>query len=83
MRSVTCLALSFMFAVGVLSGCSGSDGAPIIAPSPAPTAVNRQGPQSAIGDDQRETQSDDLTSEEVALVSQADSDPDPAPKQDL
>lgn len=79
MRSVSRLTLSFMFAVGLMSGCSGSDNVPIAAPSgPAPG-----GPTAAIGDDQREIQSDDMTSEEAALWSQGESEPDPAPRQDI
>ena len=79
MRSVTCLALSCMFAVGILSGCSGSgsgsDGGPIVAPG--------AGGPTATADDQRVPQSDALTSQEAALVSQAESEPVPAPKPDL
>lgn len=74
MRSVSRLTLSFMFAVG-LSGCSGSDTAPVIAPSAPPIA--------AAGDDQRVPQSDEMTSEEAALWSQGESEPDPAPRQDI
>jgi hypothetical protein len=78
MRSVDRLTLSCMFAVGLLSGCSGSDSVPITAPSgPAP------GGPTAAAEDQRDPQSDELTSEEAALVSQADSEPDLPPKQDL
>ena len=60
-------------AVGLMSGCSGSDNVPIIAPN-GPTAS---------ADDQRTLQSDALTSAEAALVSQGNSEPIPAPKPDL
>jgi hypothetical protein len=56
-----------------LSGCSGNDNVPIITPS---------GPTANV-DDQRTSQSDELTSQEAALVSQADSEPIPAPLPDL
>lgn len=59
--------------VGLLSGCSGSDSVPIITPS---------GPAAAV-EDQRVPQSDALTSEEAALVSQSESEPIPAPLPDL
>ena len=65
--------LGVIFAAGLMSGCGGSDNVPIIPPS---------GPTAAV-DDQRDVQSDALTSEEAALVSQANSEPDPAPKADL
>lgn len=60
-------------AVGLLSGCSGSDNVPIITPS---------GPNAAV-EEQRIPQSDALTSEEAALVSQAESEPIPVPLPDL
>ncbi|MGE3976819.1 MAG: hypothetical protein AB7F94_04460 [Nitrospira sp.] len=59
--------------VGLLSGCSGSDNVPIITPS---------GPAAAV-EEQRVPESDGLTSEEAALVSQAESEPVPAPLPDL
>jgi hypothetical protein len=65
--------LMFVFTVGLLSGCSGSDTVPIITPS-GPTAT---------ADDQRAPQSDALTSQEAALISQAESEPVPAPLPDL
>ena len=65
--------LMFIFTVGLLSGCSGSDTVPIITPS-GPTAT---------ADDQRTPQSDALTSQEAALISQAESEPVPAPLPDL
>ena len=73
MKSPVYSTLSVAFAVGILSGCSGSDGMPIVTPS-GPTAS---------ADDQRTPQSDALTSDEAALVSQADSEPIPAPRPDL
>ena len=73
MKSLVHSTLSLAFAVGILSGCSGSDGMPIVTPS-GPTAS---------ADDQRTPQSDALTSDEAALVSQADSEPIPAPRPDL
>ncbi len=67
--------LGFTFTVGLLSGCGGSDAGPILSPnSPTPTAS---------ADDQRTPQSDALSSQEAALVSQGDSEPIPAPKPDL
>jgi len=65
--------LGVIFAIGLLSGCSGNDNMPIITPS-GPTAS---------ADDQRTPQSDALTSDEAALVSQANSEPVPALLPDL
>ena len=73
MKSRTHSFLAFVFTIGLLSGCSGSDNVPIIPPS-APAAS---------ADDQRIPQSDALTSQEAALVSQGNSEPIPAPKPDL
>jgi hypothetical protein len=73
MKSPTYSSLGFLFMVGLMSGCNGSDSVPIITPS---------GPTAAV-EDQRSPQSDALTSDEAALVSQADSEPNPAPKPDL
>lgn len=73
MKSLVYSTLSVAIAVGILSGCSGSDGMPIIAPN-GPTAS---------ADDQRTPESDALTSQEAALVSQAESEPTPAPLPDL
>lgn len=66
--------LGLVFAFGILFGCSGSDSVPIITPPSGPTAS---------ADDQRTPESDALTAQEAALVSQADSEPIPAPKPDL
>jgi hypothetical protein len=65
--------LGVVCAVGLMSGCSGSDNVPIIPPS-GPTAS---------ADDQRTAQSDALTSEETALGAQGNSEPIPTPKVDL
>lgn len=73
MKSSIVWPLGVVCAVGLMSGCGGSDSVPIIPPN-GPTAS---------ADDQRTPESDALTSEEAALVSQADSEPDPAPKADL
>ena len=73
MKSSIVWPLGVVCAVGLMSGCGGSDNVPIITPN---------GPV-ASADDQRTSESDALTSEEATLVSQADSEPDPAPKTDL
>ncbi|MGC4098211.1 MAG: hypothetical protein QM706_13935 [Nitrospira sp.] len=73
MKPLVYSTLSLALAVGILSGCSGNDGMPIIAPN-GPTAS---------ADDQRAPESDALTSQEAALVSQAESEPTPAPLPDL
>lgn len=65
--------LGVLCAAGLLFGCSENDNVPIIAPSGSTAAV----------DDQRTPQSDALTSEEASMVSQADSEPIPAPLPDL
>jgi hypothetical protein len=67
------LPLGLVCSIGFLSGCSGNDNVPIITPS-GPTAS---------ADDQRTPESDALTSQEASLVSQAESEPNPAPKPDL
>ena len=73
MKSLVYSALSLAFAVGILSGCSGSDNVPIVPPS-GPTAS---------ADDQRTPQSDVLTPEEAAQVSQVTSELNPATAPDL
>jgi hypothetical protein len=73
MKSSIVWPLGVVVTVGLMSGCGGSDNVPIIPPS-GPTAS---------ADDQRMPESDALASDEAALVSQADSEPDPAPKADL
>lgn len=74
MKQRTYWFLGFVCAVGLLSGCSGNDNVPpLITPS---------GPTASL-DDQRIPESEALTSEEATLVSQAESEPDPAPLPDL
>ncbi|MGE0643600.1 MAG: hypothetical protein AB7P24_08020 [Nitrospira sp.] len=73
MKSSLFWSLGIGCAVGLSSGCSGNDNGPIITPG---------GPTAAV-EDQRVLQSDALTSEEAALVSQAESEPIPAPLPDL
>lgn len=73
MKSPLFWPVGVVFVIGLLSGCGGNDNVPIITPS-GPTAS---------AEDQRTPESDALTSEEAALVSQADSEPDPAPLPDL
>lgn len=68
------LPLGVICVVGLMSSCSGDDNVPIITPPSGPVAT---------ADDQRTPESDALTSQEAALVSQADSEPIPAPKPDL
>ncbi|MBS0166514.1 MAG: hypothetical protein JSR29_10575 [Nitrospira sp.] len=58
-------ALGVACTVGFLSGCSGNDSVPIITPS-GPTAA---------AEEQHVPRSEALTSEEAALVSQAESEP--------
>lgn len=74
MKPPTFWSLGVICVVGLTSGCGGSDNVPIITPPGAPVAT---------ADDQRTLESDALTSEEAALVSQANSEPDPASKADL
>jgi hypothetical protein len=74
MKSHIYSSLGLVFAVGLMSGCSGSDNVPIIPPS---------GPTAAVADDQRAPQDDGLTSQEAALVSQGNAEPEPPQKQDI
>ncbi|MGQ0556594.1 MAG: hypothetical protein ACT4PN_11705 [Nitrospiraceae bacterium] len=74
MKSRVYSALGLVFTVGLMSGCGGSDSVPIITPPGASVATT---------DDLRTLESDALTPEEATLVSQADSELDPAPKADL
>lgn len=74
MKPPTLGPLGVIFAIGLLSGCNGSDTAPIITPPSGPSAAVEE---------QRTPQSDALTSDEAALVSRADSEPNPAPTPDL
>jgi hypothetical protein len=73
MKSYMYSGLSIALAVGVLSGCTGSDTGPVI-PAKGPVAS---------AEDQRTPQSDALTSQESGLVSQVNSEPNPTPKPDL
>lgn len=73
MKSPVLSALGLALAVGIVSGCSGSDNPPIVS----------SGPASAAAEDQRVPQSDALTSAEVAQVNQADAEPAPPQKPDL
>jgi len=65
--------LGLVWAAGLLSACGGNDNVPIITPS---------GPSAAV-EEQRVHQSDALNSQEAALISQAESEPVPAPLPDL
>lgn len=77
MRPLVFSALSFAFAAGLLSGCSGSgsgsDNPPIVS----------SGPAAAAAEDQRVSQSNALTAAEAGQVNQANAEPDPAQKPDI
>ncbi|MBX3328889.1 MAG: hypothetical protein KF722_00695 [Nitrospira sp.] len=73
MRFIVRSTLGVMFAAGLLSGCGGGDNVP---------NVTSNGPAAAV-EEQRTPQSDALTSEEATLVSQGNSEPDPATSPDL
>lgn len=73
MKSPVFSALGLALAVGILSGCSGSDNQPIVSNGPAAAAV----------EDQRVLQSDTLTATEVSQVDQANAEPDPPQKPDI
>lgn len=72
-QPLVCL-LGTVCIAGLLSGCGGSDNTPALLTPSGPTASV---------EDQRVPQSDALTSEETTLMSQAESEPDPAPLLDL
>ena len=74
MKSPVLLALGLALAVGIVSGCNGSDNPPIVSSAP---------PAAAAEEDQRAPQSDALTGDEVALVNQANAEPDPTQKPDI
>lgn len=65
-------ALGLALAVGILSGCSGSDNQPVVSSGPA-----------AAAEDQRVLQSDALTAAEASQVNQASAEPEPAQKPDI
>jgi hypothetical protein len=66
MERVTLVAAGLTLTVGILSGCSGSDSAPVISSG---------SPSAASADDQRTPQSDALTQAEAAQVDQANAEP--------
>ena len=74
MKSPVLLALGLALAVGIVSGCSGSDN---------PALVSNGPPAAAAEDDRHIPQSDALTDAEVGLVSQANAEPVPAQLPDL
>ena len=73
MKPLVLSALGLALAVGMLSGCSGSDNPPIVSSAPSAAAA----------DDQRVPQSDTLTGAEAGQVNQANAEPAPAQKPDL
>jgi hypothetical protein len=73
MKSPVFSALGLVLAVGILSGCSGSDNPPIVS----------SGPAAAAAEDQRVPQSDALTAAEASQVNQANTEPEPAQKPDI
>ena len=76
MKSPVLSALSLAFAVGILSGCSGSgsDNTPIMSSGLSAAAAE---------DDQRVPQSDALTTAEAGLVNQANAEPAPPQRSDI
>lgn len=66
MKRTTLFTVGLTFAVGLLPGCSGSDGAPIMSSGSTSAAT---------ADDQRTPQSDALTQAEVAQVNQGNAEP--------
>jgi hypothetical protein len=74
MRSPVLSALGLALAVGIVSGCSGSDNTPIVSSGPSTAEA---------GEDQRVPQSNALTASEVSLANQANAEPAPAQKPDL
>jgi len=73
MKSPVLSALGLALAVGILSGCSGSDNPPIVS----------SGPTAAAAEDQRVPQSDALTAAEASQVNQANAEPAPPQQPDL
>lgn len=74
MKSPVLSAVGLALAVGVFSGCSGSDNPPVVSSGP---------PAAAATDDQRTPQSDALTPAETAQINQANAEPVPTPRPDL
>ena len=76
MKSLVLSALGLALAVGILPGCSGSgsDNIPVVSSAP---------PAAAAEEDQRVSQSDELTAAEVGLVNQANAEPAPTQLPDL
>lgn len=72
MKSPVLSALGLALAVGMVSGCSGSDNPPIVSSGPA-----------AAVEDQRVPQLDALTAAEAGQVNQANAEPEPAQKPDI
>ena len=74
MKSPVLSALGLTLAIGIVSGCSGSDNPSIVSSGPSTAEA---------GEDQRVPQSDALTASEVNLMNQANAEPAPAQKSDL
>ena len=74
MKSPVLSALGLTLAVGIVSGCSGSDNSPIVSSAPSTAEA---------GEDQRVPHSDALTASEFSLVNQANAEPAPSQKPDL
>jgi hypothetical protein len=66
MKRTMLFAVGLTFAVGLLPGCSGSDGSPVLSAGPTSATAT---------EDQRTPQSDALTQAEVAQVNQANAEP--------
>ena len=76
MKSLVLSVLGLTLAVGILPGCSGSG-------SDTPSIVSSAPPAAAAEEDQRVSQSDELTAAEVSLVNQANAEPAPTQLPDL
>lgn len=74
MKQTMLFAAGLALTVGLLPGCSGNDGSPML--SSGPTAATAT-------EDQRIPQSDALTQAEVAQVNQANAEPVPQKQPDL
>jgi len=66
MKRMTFVAVGLTLTVGLLPGCSGSDGSPMLSSGPTSATAS---------EDQRTPQSDALTQAEVAQVNQANAEP--------